>query len=78
MYFYVIQKEVMKDGSRPKAIQEVEGVQGDAYMVLHQIMAYDWANTDCLKSDVVVTDEYLTPIKTDCFDRTPEPVETEE
>ena len=71
MYFYVIQKEVMKDGSRPKLMQEVNGEQGDAYMILHQIMASDWANKNCLKSDCIVTDEYLTPIKTDCFDRTP-------
>ena len=78
MFYYVLQKEVMENETRPIAVQEVNGEIGDAAMILHQILSYDWANKSCLKSDVIVLDENLAVVKTDCFDRrpVPEPEET--
>lgn len=75
MYYYVTQKQVLKDGTRPLAVQEVEGNAPDsAYMILHQVMASAYANDNVLKCDVIVQDEYFAKLKQDTFDRTPAPV----
>lgn len=72
MYCYVTQKQVMKDGTRPLAIQECID-QDTAYMVLHQIMASAYANTNVDRCDVIVHDEYFNKLKQDTFNRTPTP-----
>lgn len=77
--FLILTATTLDDGTKAHNLataDTLEGV-GGAYMQLHQTQAYNYANEHVMVGLVQVMNENGTICKSDFFDRTPEPEETD-